>query len=181
METRMTQITKQVIFDKEVAVLGTLEEPLFRAKDVCAWLDETNAVQMLRTIPEDRRPQCIKKIKQRNGATVAWVNYLTEFGVYYILMRSRKPKAAEYQYKICEILKSIRLKGYAVSDSITEEQIAQLKKDAESKEMILKAQGGVIRLDDRFISTLKELIDLYENKRSELSVASAVDLFDKQK
>lgn len=177
METRMTQVTKQVIFDREVTVLGTLEEPLFRAKDVCAWLDETNAVQMLRTIPEDRRPQCIKKIKQRNGATVAWVNYLTEFGVYYILMRSRKPKAAEYQYKICEILKSIRLKGYAVSDSITEEQIAQLKKDAENKEALLKCQSGVIRLDDKFVSDLKKLISLYENDRSKLSEVNAEEIF----
>lgn len=177
METRMTQITKQVIFGKEVAVLGTLEEPLFRAKDVCAWLDETNAVQMLKHIPEDRRSQCIKKIKQINGATASWVNYLTEFGVYYILMRSRKPKAAEYQYKICEILKSIRLKGYAVSDSITEEQVAQLKKDAENKEMLLKAQSGVIRVDDRFIDSLKKLIDLYENERSKLSEINAEDLF----
>lgn len=180
METRMTQITKQVIFGKEVAVLGTLEEPLFRAKDVCEWLDETNAVQMLKHIPEDRRMQCIKKIKQINGATSSWVNYLTEFGVYYILMRSRKPKAAEYQYKICEILKSIRLKGYAVSDNITEEQIAQLKKDAENKEMLLKAQSGVIRIDDRFISSLKKLIDLYENERSKLSEINAEDLFDKE-
>lgn len=176
----MTQITKQVIFGKEVAVLGTLEEPLFRAKDVCEWLDETNAVQMLKHIPEDRRSQCIKKIKQLNGATAAWVNYLTEFGVYYILMRSRKPKAAEYQYKICEILKSIRLKGYAVSDSITEEQIAQLKKDAENKEMLLKAQSGVIRIDDRFISSLKKLIDIYENERSKLSEINAEDLFDEK-
>lgn len=177
MNTRMTQVTKQVIFDKEVAILGTLEEPLFRAKDVCEWLDETNAVQMLKHIPEDRRSQCIKKIKQLNGATVSWVNYLTEFGVYYILMRSRKPKAAEYQYKICEILKSIRLKGYAVSNTITEEQIANLKKDAENKEALLKTQGGVIRLDDRFISTLKKLIDLYENERSKLTEVNVEELF----
>lgn len=176
----MTQVTKQVIFDKEVTVLGTLEEPLFRAKDVCDWLEETNPAQTLSHIPEDRRAQCIKKIKQKNGATASWVNYLTEFGVYYILMRSRKPKAAEYQYKICEILKSIRLKGYAVSDSITEEQITQLKKDAENKEALLKCQSGVIRVDDRFVDSLKKLIDLYENERSKLSNINAEDLFDKK-
>lgn len=173
----MTQVTKQVIFDKEVSVLGTVEEPLFRAKDVCEWLDETNAVQMLKHIPEDRRAQCIKKMKHLNGATVSWVNYLTEFGVYFVLMRSRKPKAAEYQYKICEILKSIRLKGYAVSESITEEQIAQLKKDAENKELLLKAQSGVIRVDDKFVSSLKKLIDIYENERSKVSEINAEELF----
>lgn len=181
MNTRMTVVSKEQILGKEVSILGTLDEPLFRAKDVCAWLGQTNTSQMIMCIPEEIRDEHVKKIKVQNGATATWVNYLTEFGVYFVLMRSRNKEAVKYQMKIMEILKSIRLKGYAVSDSITEEQIAQLKKDAESKEMILKAQGGVIRLDDRFISTLKELIDLYENKRSELSVANAKDLFDKQK
>ena len=177
METRMTKLTEETILGEKVSILGSLEEPLFRAKDVCAWLEETNPVQMLKHIPEDRRPQCVKRIKQQCGATATWVNYLTEFGVYYILMRSRKPKAAEYQYKICEILKSIRLKGYAVSDSITEEQIAQLKKDAENKEALLKCQSGVIRVDDRFVSSLKKLINLYENERSKLSEINAEDIF----
>lgn len=180
METRMTKVTKQLILGHEVPILGTLEDPLFRAKDVCEWLGDTNPHQTLARIPDELRTSCVKKIKCMNGATSAWVNYLTETGVYYILMRSRSKEAIKYQMKIAEILKSIRLKGYAVSDNITEEQTAQLKKDAESKEMILKAQGGVIRLDDKFISTLKELISLYENKRSELSAVSAESLFDKK-
>lgn len=179
METRMTQITKQIIFDKEVAVLGTLEEPLFRAKDVCEWLDETNAVQMLKHIPEDRRSKCIRKIKCMNGATSSWVNYLTEFGVYFILMRSRKPKAAEYQYKICEILKSIRLKGYAVSNTITEEQVAKLVTDAKNNVKLIEAQGNVIRTDDRLIDAMEKLIDLYRNERAKITEINTEDLFNK--
>ena len=69
------------------------------------------------------------------------------------------------------------MKGYAVSDSITEEQIAQLKKDAENKEMLLKAQGNVIRIDDRFIATLKNLIELYENEKSKIAEINAEELF----
>lgn len=177
METRMTKLTKQVILGHEVPILGTMEDPLFRAKDVCEWLGDTNPHQTLARIPDELKSSCVKKIKCMNGATAAWVNYLTETGVYYILMRSRSKEAIKYQMKIAEILKSIRLKGYAVSDNISEEQIAQLKKDAENKEMLLKAQSGVIRVDDRFISSLKKLIDLYENERSKLSEVNAEELF----
>ena len=178
MNTRMTTVAKQVVLGQEVSICGSIEEPLFRASDVTKWLGQTNSVQMLKCIPEEVRQDCIKKLKVQNGATAAWVNYLTEFGVYFVLMRSRNKDAYKYQLKIAEILKSIRLKGYAVSDNITEEQIAQLKKDAENKEMLLKAQSGVIRIDDRFVSSLKKLIDLYENERSKLSEINAEDLFE---
>ena len=177
MNTRMTVVSKEQILGKEVSILGTLNEPLFRAKDVSNWLGQTNTSQMVMCIPEEIRDEHVKKIKVQNGATATWVNYLTEFGVYFVLMRSRNKEAVKYQMKIMEILKSIRLKWYAVSESITEEQIAQLKKDAENKELLLKAQSGVIRVDDKFVSSLKKLIDIYENERSKLSEINAENLF----
>lgn len=177
MNTRMTVVSKEQILGKEVSILGTLNEPLFRAKDVGNWLGQTNTSQMIMCIPEEIRDEHVRKIKVQNGATATWVNYLTEFGVYFVLMRSRNKEAVKYQMKIMEILKSIRLKGYAVSESISEEQIAQLKKDTENKELLLKAQSGVIRVDDKFISSLKKLIDMYENERSKLSEVNAEDLF----
>lgn len=173
MEKRMTVIAKESLFGEELTICGTAEEPLFKASEVQKWLCMTNGTQMIKSVPESE----VKKIKVWHGNSARWTNYLTEFGVYFLIMRSNKPDVLKYQYKIAEILKSIRLKGYAVSDSITEEQIAQLKKDAENKEMLLKAQGNVIRIDDRFISSLKKLIDLYENERSKLSEVNAEELF----
>lgn len=105
--------------------------------------------------------------------------FLSEPGLYQLIMRSHTPNAMKFQKWVFEdVLPNLRLKGYAVSDNITEEQIAQLKKDAENKEALLKAQGGVIRVDDRFISSLKKLIDLYENERSKLNEIKAEDLFN---
>ena len=45
------------------------------------------------------------------------------------------------------------------------------------EEPLLKAQNGVIRIDDRFVSSLKKLIDIYENERSKLSEINAEELF----
>lgn len=180
MNLRMTKVTRTTIIDKELDILGTIEEPLFKASSITSLLGETNPAQVLKRIPEELRNEFVKKIRVASGCATHDVLYLTEFGVYLILMRSRQPEALKYQLKIAEILKSIRLKGYAVSDNITEEQIAQLKKDAENKEMLLKAQSGVIRIDDRFVSSLKKLIDIYENERSKLSEINAEDLFKKE-
>lgn len=173
MNTRMNLVSKETMFGEELTICGTTDKPLFKASEVQKWLNITNGTQMLKSVPE----QEIQKLKVWSGNSARWTNYLTEFGVYFLIMRSNKPENLKYQYKIAEILKSIRLKGYAVSDSITEEQIAQLKKDAENKELLLKAQSGVIRIDDRFISSLKKLIDLYENERSKLSEIKAEDIF----
>lgn len=179
METRMTQITKQSILGHEVPILGTKEDPLFRAKDVCEWLGDTNPHQTLSRIPDELRPSCVRKIKCMNGATTAWVNYLTETGVYYILMRSRSKEAIKYQMKICEILKSIRLKGYAVSNTITEEQVAKLVTDAKNNVKLIEAQGNVIRTDDRLIDAMEKLIDLYRNERAKITEINTEDLFNK--
>lgn len=178
METRMTKVGTLEIMGQEANILGSIESPLFRAQEVASWLGIKNTTQMLNCIPENLYSEHVKKLNCAVGVARHSVLYLTEFGVYFVLMRSRSPKATEFQLKIMEYLKSIRLKGYAVSDSITEEQIAQLKKDAENKEMLLKAQSGVIRVDDRFISSLKKLIDIYENERSKISEINAEDLFE---
>lgn len=174
MEKRMTLVAKESLFGEEFTICGSAEEPLFKASEVQKWLGMTNGTQMIKSVPESE----VKKMKVWHDNSARWTNYLTEFGVYFLIMRSNKPGVLKYQYRIAEILKSIRLKGYAVSENITEEQIAQLKKDAENKEMLLKSQGGVIRVDDRFVSSLKKLIDIYENERSKLSEVNAEELFE---
>ncbi len=181
MNLRMTKVMRTTLIDKELDILGTLEEPLFKASSITSLLGETNPSQVLKRIPEDLRNEFVKKIRVASGCATHDVLYLTEFGVYLVLMRSRQPEALKYQLKIAEILKSIRLKGYAVSDNISEEQISQLKKDANSKEMLLKAQSGVIRLNDKFVSSLKKLINMYENDQSKLSGINVEELFRAEK
>ena len=177
MTTRMTRLTNANLFGKEIPILGTVDEPLIRASEITTLLGETNPAQVLKRIPDELRESFVVKKRVLSGCASHDVLYLTEFGVYFVLMRSRNKEAIKYQMKIAEILKSIRLKGYTVSENITEEQIAQLKKDAENKEALLKSQSGVIRVDDRFITSLKKLIDLYENERSKLNEINAEDLF----
>ena len=174
METIMTKVTKQMVLGHEVSVLGTIEEPLFRAQDIADWLNlGNNTTQMIRSVPSSE----VKKVVTNVGISAHNVTYLTEFGVYFVLMRSKKPQAEIYQRKIMEILKSIRLKGYAVSDNISEEQVSKLVQDAKDKAKLIKVQGDVIKVDDRFIASLKRLIALYEDEKSKVAEIVADDLF----
>ena len=74
----------------------------------------------------------------------AW--FLTENGLYEVLMQSRKPLAKEFKKKVKEILKSIRKHGlYAIDDLLENPDmaIAALQKLKEERQLRLKAQEEV--------------------------------------
>ena len=104
-------ITEQSFLDKRIRVFGTPEDPLFLAKDVADWIDYnvSSVNKMLANVDEDEKTT--RKIIP-NGSiykTEAW--FLTEDGLYEVLMQSRKPKAKEFKKEVKKILKSIRKTG----------------------------------------------------------------------
>jgi anti-repressor protein len=100
-------INKQTIFGKPFTIYGTLEEPLFLAKDVATWIEHTDVSMMLRNIDEDEKVTSI--VCTLGGNQEAW--FLTEHGLYEILMQSRKPIARQFKKRVKEILTEIRLTG----------------------------------------------------------------------
>lgn len=105
-------IHEQRVLNKDFAVYGTFENPLFLAKDVAEWIDynkddrgyyDVNA--MLRAVDEDEKEKFISPTNNRTS----W--FLTEDGLYEVLMQSRKPIAKQFKKQVKEILKSIRKHG----------------------------------------------------------------------
>ncbi|NEZ02054.1 Bro-N domain-containing protein [Bacillus shackletonii] len=96
---------------------GTIDEPFFLAKDIAQWLemDASNASRMIKNIDED------EYIIARHNKTSA--TFLTEDGLYEVLMQSRKPVAKPLKKEIKLILKELRLKGVVVSENATYEQV----------------------------------------------------------
>ena len=88
-------------------IYGTVEEPLFLARDIAEILEHSRASEMLKSVDDD------EKLKQEMFASgqnrQMW--FLTESGLYEVLMLSRKPKAKEFKRKVKEILKTIRKHG----------------------------------------------------------------------
>ena len=107
----LTLITEQSFLDKRIRVFGTPEDPLFLARDVAEWIDYnvSSVNKMLANVDEDEKTT--RKIipNGSNYKTEAW--FLTEDGLYEVLMQSRKPKAKEFKKEVKKILKSIRKTG----------------------------------------------------------------------
>ena len=104
-------LRKTEFLGKTLTVFGTIAFPLFLAKEVAEWLEHSDVSMMLRNVDAD------EKALQTNpnnvcGGQNAW--FLTEYGLYEVLMQSRKPIAKEFKKGVKKILSDIRQQGYYV-------------------------------------------------------------------
>ena len=98
--------------NQQVRTLIISNEPYFVATDVIKILGLTNTTVALSRLDDDERS---KFNLGRQGET--W--FLTEDGLYEVLMQSRKPQAKQFKKGVKEILKSIRRTGcYSVTNVI---------------------------------------------------------------
>ena len=109
----LTVINEQEVLGKQFRIYGTIEQPLFLAKDVAEWIEHSNITHMMNVIDEDEK--LTYTICNAGQGREMW--FLTEDGLYEVLMQSRKPIAKQFKKKVKEILKSIRKHGvYAVDE-----------------------------------------------------------------
>ena len=100
------------VLGHEVNVYGTAEEPLFLAKDVAEWIEHSNPRMMVSTVDEEEKLK--KPIPVNNTYGVSQIEemwFLTEDGLYEVLMQSRKPIAKQFKVQVKRILKDIRHHG----------------------------------------------------------------------
>lgn len=111
METEIKVINKSVFLGKEIDVYGTIEEPLFLAKDVAEWIGHTQSSVMVDNVDDDEKVKVNNfHVDNRTGGNGVWL--LTENGLYEVLMQSRKPIAKQFKKGVKEILKNIRRNGF---------------------------------------------------------------------
>lgn len=94
------EVLKQTeLLGQQFNVYGTLAEPLFMAKDVAGWIEHSNVTEMLRFIDDDEKlTSTILRSGQRRECS-----FLTEDGLYEVLMQSRKPIAKQFKKGVKEI------------------------------------------------------------------------------
>ncbi|HBE8785667.1 TPA: phage antirepressor KilAC domain-containing protein [Clostridioides difficile] len=138
-------IKEQELLGKEFRVYGTLENPLFLARDVAEWIDYSktsegyyNTSKMLMSIDED------EKVTITNSNSGGNKLFLTEDGLYEVLMQSRKPIAKQFKKEVKKILKEIRKNGgyiHTTEDMSDDEimaralQVAQRKIESKNREL----------------------------------------------
>ena len=89
-------INQQEILGRDFKIYGTLEIPLFLAKDVAEIIENKNVSQMLNVVDEDEK--AIYNVYTLGGNQDTW--FLTEYGLYEVLMQSRKPIAKQFKKQI---------------------------------------------------------------------------------
>nr|WP_166704252.1 Bro-N domain-containing protein [Bacillus albus] len=114
-------VHQQDVLGQPFKVYGTVEEPLFLAKDVAEWIGHTNLTVMMRLVEEDEKVKAFLPLNNvytqtgRGGLREnTEANFLTENGIYEVLMQSRKPIAKQWKKEVKKILKQIRLTGGTV-------------------------------------------------------------------
>lgn len=109
-DTTLTVINEQKVLGKHFRIFGTINNPLFLAKDVAEWIEHSQPSVMLKSIDDDEKVKVNNVYSEnRTGGNGTW--FLTEDGLYEVLMQSRKPIAKSFKKKVKEILKSIRKNG----------------------------------------------------------------------
>lgn len=115
----MELVCKQEVLGKEFKIYGTIEEPLFLAKDVAEFIEHSNVSSMLKSVDDNEK--VINNIYTLGGNQEMW--FLTEDGLYEVLMQSRKPIAKQFKKKVKEILKSLRLNKIEMINKTTQPTI----------------------------------------------------------
>lgn len=124
MTNELRVIKEQVILGNDFKIYGSIENPLFLAKDVAEWIDYSktsqgyyNVSKMLMTVDDE------EKLTITNGNSGGNKAFLTEDGLYEVLMQSRKPIAKQFKKKVKEILKDIRKHGMYMTDNLLEKTL----------------------------------------------------------
>ena len=107
-------IKQQEVLGKDFKIYGSVDEPLFLAKDVAEWIEHTNPRMMLLKIDEDEK--VVNNVYTPGGPQESW--FLTENGLYEVLMQSRKTIAKQFKKEVKKILKQIRQTGGYIPTAI---------------------------------------------------------------
>ncbi len=156
------------LFQKEnlgmVRILGDKEKPLFCLKDVCEILGITNnsdvKVSIIKEFGDDL--DLIYPITDSLGRQQK-ATFITEPQLYFILMRSDKPKAKPFrQWVISEVLPAIRKTGsYSIQKPMS--QTTELsEQDKLHKAQLLKEFSDLYR--DKYDGRYSQILDSYAVK-----------------
>lgn len=135
-----------------LSVYGTPIEPLFKAKEVAEIIGLTNPSDLIQRVDEDERA---KFNLGRQGET--W--FLTEQGLYEVLMQSRKPIAKDFKRGVKKILKGIRTGEYHLSNTF----IRRTNRLLQSAEDRIQSLRKAIKEVDQMLPTYADSRQLVAN------------------
>lgn len=158
MTTKEVQVLENevTLMGKTFNVYGTVEEPLFRAKDVAEWIEISNVSQMVQSVDEDEKG--IYNVYTLGGSQD--VLFLTENGVYEVLMLSRKPVAKEFKKEVKKMLHALRTKKAALMPTNFADALEAYAKEVRARE---EAQQALFAETQQKLAALEQ----YQTEKAE--------------
>ena len=163
MDNSISIVHQTEVLGKSFQIYGTKDAPLFLAKDVADWIEHSDTSKMLRNVDDDEKvlmthpnnvriPQ--RKLLRTNekvgyDGTQAW--YLTEHGLYEVLMQSRKPIAKEFKRQVKRILTEIRQTGKYGADNLNHTLAMFASTITAMQQSMLAMQQSINNLQSRSI------------------------------
>lgn len=162
--TALTVVHEQVVLEKEFKMYGTKEAPLFLAKDVAEWIEHSNVSKMIEDCDLDES----EMTKQVIEITYSYGNgfrtrkqeslFLTEDGLYEVLMQSRKPIAKAFKKEVKKILKQIRTTGGYIPVAQEDDEATIMAKALMIAQQTLNKKDAIIQQQNVKIETqMKEI------------------------
>ena len=143
------------LMGKTFNVYGTVEEPLFRAKDVADWIEHSNVSAMVQSVDDDEKLTInISYSEVRKHDEI----FLTENGVYEVLMLSRKPIAKEFKKEVKKMLHTLRTKKATLMPTNFADALEAYAKEVRARE---EAQQAL------FAETQQKLLALEQKEQAE--------------
>lgn len=182
-------INKSTFLDKEIDVWGTAEHPLFRASDVAVWIQHSDVSTMVKIVDEDEKV-FVTNPNNVCGGQGAW--FLTEDGLYEVLMRSRKPIAKQFKKGVKKILHEIRTKGgyLATNENDSDEDImarayviaqrtlARREERIKQLETQTEQQAETINLQKRELTVAAPKAEYYDNTLASTTCITTTQVAD---
>lgn len=134
MKNEIQVLDDRYILGKRVKTYGDIENPLFLARDVAEWIEHSRASEMLKGI--DKEEKLMQTIIASGQRREMW--FLTEDGLYEVLMQSRKPVAKEFKKKVKNMLKDLRMNRLNLYQDMSPELKAIFVIDKKQQQMEVK-------------------------------------------
>lgn len=158
MTTKEVQVLENevTLMGKTFNVYGTVEEPLFRAKDVAEWIEHSDVSAMMRSVDEDEKLLGTLFVSGQNREM--W--FLTENGVYEVLMLSRKPVAKEFKKEVKKMLHALRTRKATLMPTNFADALEAYAKEVRARE---EAQQALFAETQQKLAALEQ----YQTEKAE--------------
>jgi len=181
------KVLKQTeLLGRQFTVYGTVENPLFKAKDIATIIEHPNITRMLSLVDDDEKG--VNQLLTPGGNQQVWM--LTEGGLYEVLMQSRKPIAKQFKKGVKQILHEVRTTGGYISTNqndtpeeimaraltIAQATLAKREERLKQLEAQTEQQQVTIELQDKEIKEAAPKVTYYNNHLQSVNTLTSTQI-----